>query len=292
MIRHHYIVVIIVIAFMMLSNTVTASPANAITVNSIEQFPISLSPYISIFADNSQGLLINDIKDIQEEQWQQGFTGTANFGFTDSAYWVRVRFNNTATVPQHVKLEQAYPLMDEVTFFAPQISQETPNLITYSSFQTGDSFPFESRGILHRNFIFNITVPPETLQTYYVRFHSRDTIEINFKLWDELSFSTFDHNAQLMYGIFYGAIFVLIVFNLSIYFALQYQSYLYYVATLIAFTLVEASLNGLTFEYLFSNNPEFNKLIRPILICVVMGLTGLFSISYFTAVPQFDIKKA
>ncbi len=282
MIRHHYIVVIIAIALMMLGRSVIASPSNAIIVNDIEQFPVVLSPYISIFTDSSQNLRIQDIRDIPEEQWQKGFTGTANFGFTDSAYWVRVRFNNTAISPQHVKLEQAYPLMDEVTFFTPQSSLEDPAITTYTSLQTGDSLPFETRGTLHRNFVFDITVPPSTLHTYYVRFHSRDTVEINFKLWDELSFSTFDHNAQLMYGIFYGAIFVLIIFNLSIYFALQYQSYLYYVATLFAFTLVEASLNGLTFEYLFSNSPELNKLIRPVLISVVMGLTGLFSISYLS----------
>ena len=282
MIRHHYIVVIIAIALMMLGRSVVASPSDAITVNNIEHFPVALSPYLSIFADSSQKLRIQDIRDMPEEQWQKGFIGTANFGFTDSAYWVRVRFNNTATSPQYVKLEQAYPLMDEVTFFTPQPSLEDSAITDYTSLQTGDSLPFETRGILHRNFVFDITVPPSTLQTYYVRFHSRDTVEINFKLWNELSFSTFDHNAQLMYGIFYGAIFVLIIFNLSIYFALQYQSYLYYVATLIAFTLVEASLNGLTFEYLFSNSPEFNKLIRPILISVVMGLTGLFSISYLS----------
>ena len=266
----------------MLCRSVIASPENVITVNNIETFPVALSPYISIFADSSQNLGIQDIREIPEEQWQKGFTGTANFGFSQSAYWVRVSFNNTAASSQHVKLEQAYPLMDEVTFFTPQISQENPAITTYSSFHTGDSLPFETRGILHRNFLFDITVPPDTPQTYYARFRSRDTVEINFKLWNELSFSTFDHNAQLMYGIFYGAIFVLIIFNLSIYFALQYQSYLYYVATLVAFTLVEASLNGLTFEYLFSNSPEFNKLIRPILISIVMGLTGLFSISYLS----------
>jgi len=281
-IRHHYIAVIISIILLMLCRPVIASPANVITINNIEQFPVVLSPYISILADSSQKLDIQDIRGIPEEQWKKGFTGTINFGFSKSAYWARVSFNNTAASPQHIKLEQAYPLIDEVTFFAPQTTPGNPTITTYSSFHTGDSLPFKTRGILHRNFIFDITIPPETLQTYYVRFHSRDTVEINFKLWDKISFSTFDHNAQLMYGIFYGAIFVLIIFNLSIYFALQYQSYLYYVATLASFTLVEASLNGLTFEYLFSNSPEFNKLIRPILIPVVMGLTGLFSISYLS----------
>lgn len=282
LIRHPQYYVIIAIGLLLLARTATASPLTPlpqkpVEFNNIEQFPISLSPYMQVYEDISQKMTIKDIRNTPKDQWQQGFKGTASFGFTESAYWVRVSFNNSVRSTQHLKLEQAYPLMDEVALYSP-----IPGNSSYSAFHTGDALPFASRGIRYHNFVFDITLPQRSTSTYYLRFKSRDTIEINLNLWDELSFSTFDHNSQMIYGIFYGAVFVLVIFNLSIYFALKYQSYLYYVATLFAFTLVVANLNGLTFEYLFPNSPEFNKLSRPVLIFISMGLNGLFTLAYLS----------
>ena len=283
MIFYNYITIIfIAIVLLVFDRPVIASPPASITLSDIEEFPLSLSPYISILTDINRIFSIQDVRDMPDEKWQHGFSGTANFGFTDSAYWVRIRFNNTTTKNKSFKLEQAYPLIDKLTFFYPIKNNKYSVYSSYSSIQTGDSLPFNTRKNTHQNFIFDIKIPPYTNQTYYVRFYSRDTMDINLKLWDDISFSDFNRISQFMYGLFYGAVLVLIIFNLFIYFALRYKSYLYYVTTLAAFAIIDGSLNGLTFEYLFPNSPEFNKLMRPILLSVVMGMNGLFSISYLS----------
>jgi len=261
----------------------SSAVANTLSIEQMGKFPYSLSPHIEIYEDSSQALSIEEISATKAEDWMRNFTGTASFGFTDSAYWVKLTLNNSETTSKHFLLEQSYPLMDEVTFYSPQKTlsslQRPPNQ-PFDVIQTGDSLPFSTREIPHHNFVFTLELPPTSTSTYFLRFKARDTVEINLKLWSADSFSASDHNTQMIYGIFYGAILVLVVFNLSVYFALRDLSYVYYVATLIAFTLVEANLNGLTFEYLLPNFPELNKISRPFLIAVSMSLNGLFCLSY------------
>lgn len=269
--------IVILLLALPLSSSVLAS---AVFTNKIEHYPLSLSPYIQIYEDTSQALSIDDIRALGHSQWQGGGTGTASFGFTDSAYWVKVTLKNEDAIKKRVKLEQAYPLIDSLQFYSPKPNPSVTNEGFYDRHQTGDAYPFSTRGIHHHNFVFAITLAPLSHQDFYFRLQSRDTIEINIKLWDDTSFAVSDHNNQLIYGLFYGAIFVLFIFNLSIYFALKDNSYLFYVGTIIAFTTVEANLNGLTFEYLLPNFPELNKLSRPSLVMISMAFNCLFTRSY------------
>jgi len=257
-----------------------AALAGTVLTNKIDHYPYSLSQNIQIYEDHTQSMSVTDIIELPDNRWKHGAKGTTSFGFSDSAFWVKVSLTNQGASLKHLKLEQAYPLMDSVQFFSPKPSRNGSNEGMYNKHQTGDAFRFASRNVNHHNFVFNVELPSLTNQVFYFRFLSRDTIEINLKLWDDSHFAISDHNNQLIYGLFYGAIFVLFIFNLSIYFALKDISYLYYVGTIIAFTVVEANLNGLTFEYVFPEFPEFNKLSRPSLILISMGFNCLFTTAY------------
>lgn len=242
-------------------------------------YPVSLSPFISAYEDASKEFTLDDIISIPKSKWQNHFIGTPSFGFSESHYWVRFDLQNNREAPHALLLELAYPLMDKVLFFAPD--PDSPNGWIIS--RTGDSLPFSSRNYQHRNFIFPITLPPLSNSTFYLRLNGRDTIEAPLRLWEPDVFRTYDHHVQMAFGCFYGAMLVMVLFNFFVYFALKDMSFLYYVGSIICFTVVQAALNGFSYEYLLSDFPEFNKFIRPFLMNITMFFVLLFTMSYLNS---------
>ncbi len=54
-----------------------------------------------------------------------------------------------------------------------------------------------------------------------------------------------------LYGIFYGSIFILALYNAGVYFSLRDKSYLYYVLYILSFSLVQAATTGIGQQYLW-----------------------------------------
>jgi serine phosphatase RsbU (regulator of sigma subunit) len=70
-----------------------------------------------------------------------------------------------------------------------------------------------------------------------------------------LAFAEKQEVEQMIFGIYYGILVVMILYNLFIYFSLRKKTYLLY-STFIAFgTLCTATISGHTFQYIWSNLP-------------------------------------
>jgi signal transduction histidine kinase len=113
--------------------------------------------------------------------------------------------------------------------------------------------PFTTRPYANRYFVFPITLPAHSEQTFYLRVQSSDGIIIPAKLWEPQAFHKHERNDYLAQALYFGMVTAMILFNLFLFIALHDVLYLLYVSFIISMAFAIGGQNGLTQEFLWSN---------------------------------------
>ena len=123
--------------------------------------------------------------------------------------------------------------------------------------KTGDRTIFSTREIKNRNFVFNINL--NNKKTFYLKIKSNDGIEIPLKLYSPISFSEQENLKMAGFGLFYGIMVVMMLYNFFIFISTKKISYLYYVFFIGSFSLLNMASNGLGYQFLYPNSPWFQN---------------------------------
>lgn len=179
-----------------------------------------------------------------------------NLGFTNSAYWLRFTVNGDhISTPKRWIAEISYPTINRLNIYIQDsktgVFQET---------ETGTDFPFSQKPISHRNFLFHIDLEPGEQKTIYFRAEATNALQIPVTIWDQRSFDQSELIAILTWGGFFGMMLVMTLYNLFIFLSVKDKSYLYYILYINSIACVVLGLNGLGFEILWPDNPDWNRL--------------------------------
>jgi serine phosphatase RsbU (regulator of sigma subunit) len=172
----------------------------------------------------------------------------SNLNFTTSTWWVKFNLKNGTRVTNEYYLEAARPLTNVVNLY--RISELGAQLL----YQAGDDLPYAQRPIVYRKPVFPITLAPNDSISYLLEVASDgEVINLPIKLWDTENFHGFVQRENLVLGLYYGLL--IFVIGLFLFFALvaKQRIYSYYVSYVAFLMLMQASLDGLAFEYLWPN---------------------------------------
>lgn len=196
------------------------------------------------------GLSLQEVRSLPPGAWQTSSADEVfNRGFSDGSFWLKVR---VPPEPVNRVLEIGYPLLDEVSV------HWVLNGELVESHQTGDTLPFESRPIYHRNFVFLVPSNTEPV-TAFVRVKTLGAVQIPVKVTPSAQFLA---NEQLSYGwqtVFLGIILAMALYNLFLFVIVRHSTYLWYVLTVVATGLVQLNFHGLLFQWLWPNLPFLNQ---------------------------------
>lgn len=193
-----------------------------------------------------------------------------NFGFTHSAWWLRISVANTETVDRHVMLREDYPLIDYLDLWAPDRAGG------WRHTATGDRTPFSTREFAHRDFIFDLDLPAQSERTFYVRGASGGPVDLNFALYESHSLIAALSREQLAYGVYYGGFLVLVLYNFFIFLIVRDRAFFYYLLYATSYGLYFAIHNGLAFELLWPNDPAWGNQS----LLVMLALTLIFGLQF------------
>ncbi len=211
------------------------------------EYPLGL--HLEILEDPSSKLTIEDVTSPEySQQFAQNQKTTPNFGYTQSAYWVRFRVRNEASKTSKWQLALNKADMEYIALYMP-----LPDQSDFVMKQAGDFLPFTAREVPHRQFIFKLLLPGQTEQTFYLRFQTRAAMTLPLILWSLETFAQNDQTTQLILGFYYGIMLIMATYNLFLFLALRDKSYLYYVLFIASFLLNRAADDGLTSQYLWPN---------------------------------------
>lgn len=161
--------------------------------------------------------------------------------FTRDAIWIRFTVTNAGPAGTYV-LEQHNAINDSVMFCSPSAAG-------WSCVKAGDQQPFAERYAKYRNFTFALPMAAGETQTFYLRLASQGSMRVDLTVWEPTAFSEAVQKELTVYGIYYGLMLAMALYNAFLYFALRDRSYLYYVAFLGTFILFQAAWDGLSFQY-------------------------------------------
>ncbi|WP_170106837.1 hybrid sensor histidine kinase/response regulator [Agitococcus lubricus] len=268
-------VIALVYACLTMFAPVYANSETRIIVNPEDQ-QLILGKALVYFADPSLEYKLTDIlaeEQRHKTQWQYANTLLPNYGFTKAAYWVKLSLDNQSTQQDWI-LQLNYPLMDEIDFYAPDAKGQ------YQEVHAGDRYPFSLRPIKDRGFAFSLHLPSKQTTVVYLRLQSRDSMIMAVNLLHPEVFRDIQRQEGFLFGMYYGAILIILVYNAYLFFILRDINHWHYMMVLACYATIELSLNGIGSMFIWGEWPEFAKRIRPFAV-------GLLALTAFVLTKSF-----
>ncbi|MEO0002723.1 MAG: hypothetical protein RLZZ22_415 [Pseudomonadota bacterium] len=191
--------------------------------------------------------------------------GTPSFGYTASAYWLRLCLSRAAQAPADWLLELSYPLLSELEFHAPG----RPVI------RTGAMLPLESRPILDRYFVFPISLAARP-SCFHLRAVSQEALVLPLLAWQPGVYKRSQQRELLLHGLYHGGLLALLLYNLLLFLSLRDRRFLFYSLYATAFSLGIFAGNGFGRIFLWPHSPRFDIAAQ----ALWLSLAAVFSIGF------------
>jgi diguanylate cyclase (GGDEF)-like protein len=246
------------------------------TVNITSQTShVPLGYHLQYIEDRDKKITITDLLDDgQRFNWQESDVEVLNFGFTKSVYWFRFQIINTIQTDINHMLQVGYPLLDKVEIFIIKDGKIDKQIAT------GDKNEFSSRIIPHRTFLIPFESRPNETLTFYLKIKTTSSLQVPLYLWEAKQFFIKDLDTLFIQGLFIGIMLVMILYNIFIFFSVREKSYFYYVVYVFFFVLLQGSLHGLTYKYIWPNALHWNDISIAVIIPFTLIWAILFTQSF------------
>lgn len=233
--------------------------------------------HIEFGADDSNRLTLEQIRSgTPALQWQQPapFTDNISLGYTAAAWWFHFRLQNLDADPIQKQLEVAYPVLDHLDVYLLGSQGEVRHL------SLGDKRPFADRPLEHRDFIIPLQLQGHEGMDVYLRARSTSSLQLPMLIWRDDSLFAATQLEMLALGLYYGTMLVMILYNLFIFLSVRENNYFYYVLYVICMVLFIASLNGVSFQYLWPDAVDWNDRAIVFFLAGVVLFATQFTIKF------------
>ncbi|MFA6192040.1 MAG: diguanylate cyclase [Sulfurimonas sp.] len=222
--------------------------ANVITLDS-NMHGLKTFSQVSVYEDTTKKMGIEDIK-AQDFKINHAITHS-NQGASKSNWWIKFEVQNPKNEPIDWILNFNYGQFDEM-----QSWQYNDKNILISNFLKGDHYVDESKISFNQRSSFEFITPAKEKNTIYVKLAYVDAglIEMFHSIWTK---SEFAKSQELRFNLLVGiisALFVLLFYNVFIWFILRKKEYFWYSTYIIGVILSISTFNQLGAHYLWSNS--------------------------------------
>lgn len=249
-----------------------------VSMDSLDRGPVDLTDHIRILEDPEHSLTLQQVlgTELQPSFVPYSSSGLAG-SLSHSAVWVRLTLYNPEAVQRDAVLELDKPHLGHISFYQLDEADRILTLI-----DTGRALPYKERLIGHRNFLFRLSLPPDTRRQVVMRIQTDSYLQLPLKLWETGDYLEKEQAAGVAMGLFYGMMLALAMFNGFLYVLVKERTYLYYVLFIVSFTLLQAIWDGLAYAYLWPGLPGWEAKSNPFIIVGTALWALLFTRSFLT----------
>ena len=231
--------------------------------------------YVSYLRDPTRALTIEEIRPPEQRaRFAPSTSGRSNLGIDDAYWWLLLEVRNPTTEPIRWHLHSTYPHIDFVDIHVEGEGD------TLEQWNLGDQRPFDARPTPFESVVVPIVTPAESRQRIYIRMgyqQGAGLFDTQLRLWSPQRFTTNRDHTGLLYGVYFGGLLFMLLYNLFIYFSTRMKEYFWYVVYLLAtLTFGQASL-GLGHRYLYSDSLFLTNHLHILLISVTIAALVQFS---------------
>ena len=227
-----------------------------------EQGKYSLGLHLDYLEDPTGELTIDEVASAAyADKFTPSQSEWLNLGRTNSTYWLRFQLENQSSQDNNWLLEQQLSVFRSLVLYIPSVTgtgfveTEATNLL-----------PFSSREIPHRHYVFELLIPSQTSQTFYMRANNV-LMALPLVIWSRTAFVDKNQFEYLWLGLFFGGLLIIAMYNLFLFVSLRDRTNLYYVLYVVFTLLYQTFLQGLAKQFLL-----------PDTIWLKLGAVNLFSL--------------
>lgn len=237
----------------------------------------SLGRAIEFLEDPGGKLTIGDVSSPAfSSRFQRSNRTAPCFGLGDTVYWLRFRIADRNQAPSEWLLEQPFPLMKSFDLYTPSsIGGYNTQRYFY-----GPDAPWAP--LPHRNPFFSLPVT-SVPTTFYLRASVGSILAFPVVVKSRDTFMSQNSLSLLCYGLYFGAMLTMALYNLYLSITFRDRVYFYFTAYIILFSLLQMSLHGFLRQYLFPIRPDLDNQALRFLILAPSIASLLFSRRFLDA---------
>ncbi|MGC1508339.1 EAL domain-containing protein [Ketobacter sp.] len=246
---------------LMLNVSAFASDAQlSILINNVNLVKLDLSSHIELFLDESDALTLEEITTQADDSFRPADEYRHLLPLGEHTFWMRVRLRESAAV---ALLAQKWKLVVEST--------ELRGSELYFKDESGFQRIIAGDG---RHLEYSVPIDPDKATEVYFKTKVIGAFNLPVTLWNAEAYQLYKRKTLPAWGLFFGGLLALILYNLFLSVSLSEGTYFYLAAFLVSSTLVAASGEGFfsrySFEFAFMQTFNFSAYIQCLaLVCAV-----------------------
>ena len=240
------------------------------------QDSIELEAHTQSWMDREGDAKLEDVMALDDSQWRQESAPSISHGYVDHPYWFRLTITNPTERNLAPYLEIGYPVLHHI-----EVHQLTDGQLT-RSLRLGNMVPFTSRPVAHRNFVVPMTLAAGESLTLYLRVDTATSTQVPLTLWERSAFHAEAQSEMLFQGLYYGLILAMILYHCFVFIAVRERAFLYYIGYITSMPLFFASLDGLTYQYLWPHASWWNNHLMIIFLQSFSIFGCLFALTFLS----------
>ncbi|HEY0743231.1 MAG TPA: 7TM diverse intracellular signaling domain-containing protein [Chryseosolibacter sp.] len=171
----------------------------------------------------------------------------------NAAYWIKFPIRHSPYSKKVWLLEFYDQTIDHLDAFVPREDG------TYERFSMGDQQSFANRVLPHKNFEVPLTMQSDTVMIYYFRVQSHEFADIRIAVRSVNRFVYYALNEYFLFGTLYGMVIIIALYNFLVFLAIREIKNIYYIMYILSVAAYAMSYDGIGFQYLWPNHPEWNN---------------------------------
>jgi two-component system, sensor histidine kinase LadS len=240
------------------------------------QYGQGLVQYQLHILKDEEGLL--QIEDVTnpgiQHRFEPLYDKNINYKFSTAAFWIRLSIAPVQPVRTNYYFSLGYPLLDSIHIYSLSPTQK------WQLSRLGDMYPYTSRPIDHRLFLHELELEEGTTATYYIRVRTSSSVVMPMDVLSSRELHQLDNRADVAYGILYGILLVMILYNLFIYVSLRDVNYVFYSLSIVGSFLFFFTNSGHLNQFLFTTQPWMANKIMIVFMGFLSVASAIFARSF------------
>ena len=200
------------------------------------------------------------------------------FGIGARPVWLKFDIDNQTDSAELKRLSIEASWLDLVEIYFTKNQQ----LISHQ--KAGDTSAFGERPVAHRFFAFDHQYTPGTTEVY-IRIETPDPMVIPIFFGDMAASSSRDVFNGYSYGMLYGLIIGLLLYNFFVYLSIKQSRYLYYVLYLSMLLTANMTYTGHAYGLFWPGSPQIQNWMPSVSI-TLFAITGIFFALSFLKIKE------
>ncbi|MEO8793938.1 MAG: 7TM diverse intracellular signaling domain-containing protein [Daejeonella sp.] len=256
------------VQFLCLFLVLNCAAQNSIVVNSKSSSEY-IGRQVDVYQDASGTLNLEDVRS-KPLNFITSTSEVPNLGLTDANNWLRFTLKNEGQDAVPTILNLSNPTIDYVSLYTIHADNSIDSIVV------SGSTAIENRNFNHQFYLFEISLAKNEQVTCYLKLKSNKQILAPISIETPTSILSTISNNDILAGIYFGIMFVMLFYNLFIYFSVKDTSYLVYVNYIFWVGITQATLLGFSQRFLWNGN----SWMMHHMVTICGALVGIATISF------------